>query len=146
MALECRDLDPKDYEKGIINLLGELTTIDQSKISPQHFSNYVNTLNSNDNHFTKVIEHHNTIVATATLLVEPKLIHNLSYVGHIEDVVVDSRYRGSGLGRKIVENLVEMAKTRGCYKVILDCDSNNAPFYQKCGFRKKGVEMAQYFS
>lgn len=30
-------------------------------------------------------------------------------------------------------------------QVILDCSVQNAPFYEKCGFFRKEVQMAQYF-
>ena len=65
--------------------------------------------------------------------------------GHIEDVVTDVGARGGGLGRRIVEHLTGLARARGCYKVILDCAEDNAGFYAKCGFRRKEVQMVQYF-
>ena len=65
--------------------------------------------------------------------------------GHIEDVVTDAGARGGGLGRRIVEHLTGLARARGCYKVILDCAEDNAGFYAKCGFRRKEVQMVQYF-
>jgi glucosamine-phosphate N-acetyltransferase len=84
-------------------------------------------------------------VATASLLIEPKFIRNLSAVGHIEDVVVDPTMRGKHLGKKLIEHLTAVAKKAGCYKVILDCNEENMLFYEKCGYTKKGVEMGLYF-
>ena len=37
-----------------------------------------------------------------------------------------------------------MAYANDCYKVILDCEDHNQKFYEKCGFHRKGVEMACY--
>jgi GNAT superfamily N-acetyltransferase len=42
----------------------------------------------------------NKIIATATLLVELKFIRSCGKCGHIEDVVVDSTYRGLRLGKR----------------------------------------------
>jgi glucosamine-phosphate N-acetyltransferase len=84
------------------------------------------------------------IIATATLLIELKFIRNCSKCGHIEDVVVDSSYRGLRLGLRVVEALITAAKDSGCYKVILDCSENNAPFYEKCGLVKKEIQMVRY--
>ena len=84
------------------------------------------------------------IIATATLLIEMKFIRNCSKCGHIEDVVVDSTYRGLRLGLRVVEALMEAAKEAGCYKVILDCSESNAPFYEKCGLTKKEIQMVRY--
>lgn len=84
------------------------------------------------------------IIATATLLIELKFIRNCGKCGHIEDVVVDSTYRGLRLGLRVVEAVMEAAKEAGCYKVILDCSENNATFYEKCGLTKKEIQMARY--
>ena len=46
----------------------------------------------------------------------------------------------------MIEKVVQIAKKEGCYKVILDCDTKNVGFYQKCGFKNKGIEMALYFN
>lgn len=66
-------------------------------------------------------------------------------VGHIEDVVVDNSVRGQHLGLRIVEFLTTFAEEAGCYKVILDCSTENATFYEKCGLSIKGTQMAKYF-
>jgi glucosamine-phosphate N-acetyltransferase len=47
--------------------------------------------------------------------------------------------------RSIVEKLKALAREQRCYKAILNCSERNAPFYEKCGFQKKEVQMAHYF-
>ena len=64
--------------------------------------------------------------------------------GHIEDIVVDSSYRGKNLGKRIIELLKSIAHVNDCYKVILDCADYNVPFYKKCGFSVKGCQMVWY--
>ena len=64
----------------------------------------------------------------------------------LKDVVCDKAVRGKGLGKKIILAAVGLAHKCGCYKVILDCEESNVGFYEKCGFSRKGVEMAHYFS
>ena len=75
------------------------------------------------------------VVGAATLLLESKFIHNGGIVGHIEDVVVDKNYQGQKIGEKIIKYLLEFAKTKGCYKTILDCVDDVKPFYEKLGFK-----------
>ena len=41
-------------------------------------------------------------MACGTLMVEHKFIHGGRSVGHIEDIVVDSSTRGSGLGKLMI--------------------------------------------
>jgi GNAT superfamily N-acetyltransferase len=50
------------------------------------------------------------IIATATLVVELKFIRGCSKCGHIEDVVVDSTYRGLRLGLRVIEALMTAAQ------------------------------------
>lgn len=143
-----RRIQKTDYDNGLIELLSQLTSISKDKIPRDKFNDYVETLSSNNNHITIVVETSTSthdIVGTATLLIEPKLIHNISKVGHIEDVVVDKIYRSEGIGKMMLEYLKRKADVLECYKVILDCDVKNVPFYEKCGFENKGVEMALYY-
>ena len=46
--------------------------------------------------------------------------------------------RRSGLGRALVEAALESARERGCVRIELDVDEDNAPalaLYRACGFR-----------
>ncbi|GJM98428.1 hypothetical protein PR202_ga15442 [Eleusine coracana subsp. coracana] len=61
------------------------------------------------------------LAGTGSVLVERKFIRRCGLVGHVEDVVVDGAARGRGLGERLVRRLVEHARERGCYKVILNC-------------------------
>ena len=78
------------------------------------------------------------IVAAGTLVLEFKFIHENGLVGHIEDIVVESKQRGNQLGRRIIEQLKGIGMSLGCYKVILDCAEKNVGFYEKTGFSVKG--------
>ena len=49
------------------------------------------------------------------------LVVNFDLTGHVEDVVVDSSTRGTGLGKLMVNRLSDMAIEAGCYKIILNC-------------------------
>ncbi len=144
--MTLRLLESADYDKGVIELLSQLTSIDKNKISREQFVQFVQQLNVNPNHKQFVYECDGTVIGTGTVLCEPKLIHNLGVVGHIEDIVVDVNHRNSGIGYTIIERLTQYAATeRGCYKVILDCAAKNQPFYEKCGYKLHGIEMAKYF-
>jgi len=85
-----------------------------------------------------LIESDGVAVAYGRLLVEPKLYDPL---GHIEDVVVNSEYRGKWYGKIVIETLVRLSKEKGCYKTVLDCLPKNIAFYKVCGFSKEGSEM-----
>lgn len=59
---------------------------------------------------------------------------------YICDVVVDSQYQGLGLGRRLIENLLEQSKDHK--KVILYANPGKEGFYGKLGFYKLNTAMA----
>jgi len=84
------------------------------------------------------------LLASGTLLLEHKFIRACGSVGHIEDIVVDPLARGKNLGRLIINALTRTSEKLGAYKTILDCNKDNIPFYEKCGFQHKEYEMVRY--
>ncbi|KAF9975952.1 Glucosamine-phosphate N-acetyltransferase-like protein [Actinomortierella ambigua] len=145
-----------------LSTLEVLTTV--GKISYEKFQERFDYLKQhNDHYYTIVIEDRRRrqdvaapteadlvplgqgkIVAAGTVVVERKFIHELGLVGHIEDIAVRADQQGKKLGQRIIETLMSIGATVGCYKVILDCSEKNVPFYEKCGFERKGVEMGWY--
>lgn len=83
----------------------------------------------------------NTIVGYGSLVFETKI--RGGRVGHIEDIVVNSKYRGKNIGLKIIHHLIEESKKRKCYKVSLVCKENNVVFYEKCGLSIDGISMSE---
>jgi len=85
------------------------------------------------------------IIGSGTVYLEPKLIRNGQSVGHIEDIVVKSQYRGNKISQNILNKLKKYAEEKNCYKVILDCEESVCKVYKSNGFDIKGFQMAQYF-
>jgi glucosamine-phosphate N-acetyltransferase len=88
-----------------------------------------------------VYEYKGYVRGVASLYILEKLMHNGSNVGLIEDVAVASNSQGMGIGRLLINKLVEIAKEERCYKVILNCSDKNVGFYEKCGFSQREVQM-----
>ena len=142
--MNYRLLEQNDFNKGFVELLGQLTEV--GDISKNGFMERLRNIMKNSNHRVYVLEQNKKIVSCATLLLEPKFIHDCGFVGHIEDVVVDKACRGQNLGRKIIDFLTNEAEKLGCYKILLDCSDNNVGFYEKCEYMKKGAYMAKYLN
>eukprot|EP01135_Chromosphaera_perkinsii_P004108 Nk52_evm15s270 gene=Nk52_evmTU15s270 len=133
--LLIRPLAKEDYEKGYLDMLTQLTTV--GDITKGEFEKRFDEMVSCENTYRiTVVEDLNTkkLVCCGTIFIEKKYIHRMAARGHIEDIVVDENYRGMKLGKLIIEVLTHVGKKCGCYKISLDCDSKNVPFYQKCGY------------
>lgn len=78
----------------------------------------------------------NKLVGVASVLIEMKLFgKEKCKIAHIEDVAIHRDYRGFGYGEKLINHIIEYAKSKYCYKAILYCSNDNTAFYKKCGFR-----------
>ena len=118
---------------------GFLTTLDSlrqsSNISKDKAGKVFDKIKENPNHIIAIALLEERVVGAATLIIEPKFIHDGGMVGHIEDVVVDKKYQGKKIGEQVIMYLLEESKARGCYKTILDCSDEVKPFYEKLGFK-----------
>ncbi|GAA5802636.1 acyl-CoA N-acyltransferase [Helicostylum pulchrum] len=140
-----RALRSNDYERGFLKVLEVLTEVGNH--SRQEFDEQFNYLKKHNHQYHTITiteDAKNQVVAVGTILVERKFVHKNGLVGHIEDIAVNGNQQGKKLGLRIIQALKYIGAKRGCYKVILDCSEKNVPFYQKCGFTQKEVEMAWY--
>jgi ribosomal-protein-alanine N-acetyltransferase len=103
------------------------------------YDNKINTYNLSDpNSFTLVSVDNNKITGVASLYIINKLTRN---IGLIEDVAVHEDYRGKGIGKRLVKQLVEVAVEKKCDKTVLNTSEQNAKFYNKIGFQKNEIQM-----
>jgi glucosamine-phosphate N-acetyltransferase len=144
MMLSIRHLTLSDFESNYFHLLSQLSSINANNIDFCLWSQFINNLNNN--HQIIVIEDlsNNTIIGTGTIIIEHKIIHDFGKVAHIEDIVIDSNYRGCGLGYKLIAHLKEIAIQKNVYKIILNCSELNTEFYIKCGFKRNCSQMSIY--
>lgn len=84
-----------------------------------------------------VAEEGGEVVGTTVLAVLPGFAHGTSPFAVVEYVVVDERYRSRGIGRQLMEHVIEKAKEAGCYKIMLTSDLRRErahKFYRSIGF------------
>jgi glucosamine-phosphate N-acetyltransferase len=137
--LNFRRLEKWDYDKNYLELLKQLTAV--GDISRENYETALDKMEAQ----VWVVEFEGKIIASVSLLLEQKIIHECGIVGHLEDVVVDRDYRKYGLGKFIIERIIKIARERGCYKLIGDCKSELLGFYEKNGFESKCVQISIYF-
>jgi predicted GNAT family N-acyltransferase len=84
-----------------------------------------------------VLELDGNVVATTYLNVIPNLSRSVAPYAVIENVVVEKRLRGTGLGKQIMADTLQTAWDAGCYKAMLMTGSRTLAthaFYRACGF------------
>jgi len=130
-----RRLNKNDYEKFLV-------LINQFRETNFTESEFILTLDKIEkNSEIWIIEIEKIIVASATIIFEYKFIFDISCLAHIEDVIVDSKYRRKGYGKILINYLTKIAKNNNCYKITLDCNDTNINFYNACDFEKRGNQM-----
>ena len=137
MRATIRKIRKDDYEQYSTMIGGDLPR--------DYFYNVVEQILS-PNHIIVVFDVGGEIVGCGTLLIEPKMTHGGSKMGHIENIFVKYSYRKKGHGRKIVKYLTNYAKKHGCYRVGLCCEERREKFYQYNGFSKHQTNMSILFS
>lgn len=124
-------------KQSYITLLRELTTCPDVTLEQ-----FISSIDKMPDVF--IAHDNNNIVATGTILIEQKIIHGCKSVGHIEDIVVKKEYRNRGIAKELLNILKNHAKSKNCYKIILDCNDANVIVYEKSGFAKTGNCMSIY--
>ena len=137
--IEIREIEEDDLEKEFLETLDFLRNA--SGLDKNKAKEILKKIKQNPNHIIHVAIDGNMIVGSTTLFIEQKFIHDGGLVGHIEDVVVRKDYEGKGIGIKLVTSLLEHAKEKNCYKIILDCKDDVKQFYERIGFKHESNGM-----
>ncbi|MFZ2153923.1 MAG: GNAT family N-acetyltransferase [Candidatus Moraniibacteriota bacterium] len=87
----------------------------------------------------RVLESEGDIIGFAALTMYP--VPTKGMIGRIEDVVVSSVYRGGGLGRKLMEDLIEIAKKEQL--VYLNLTSNPKRIAARNLYESMGFQIAE---
>ena len=129
-------LNEKDQ---IIYILSQLS--DTENISSSQLLEFI--CNKSNDHLIYICKDipKNKLVGIITIFIENKLIHNLGKVAHIEDLVVDKEERNKGIAEILINKCIDYAKSKNCYKIILNCNKNLIKFYEKKNFYNSGYQM-----
>jgi GNAT superfamily N-acetyltransferase len=85
-----------------------------------------------------------TVVAALTLLILPTVAHSGTPSAVVEDVAVHPLMQRSGLGRRMVQRAMAIAREAGCYKLALSSHNDREgahAFYERLGFERQGVSF-----
>jgi glucosamine-phosphate N-acetyltransferase len=126
------------------NDYNEYIKLINSNISRKHYDNFIDNVLGND-HQIIVLEIENKLIGTGTLLIEEKLTHGGSKMGHIENILIYDEFRGKGMGEQLVNELLKRSKENKCYRVDLVCEKELEKFYIKNNFNADSISMSILF-
>lgn len=87
-----------------------------------------------------------TLVGTADCIVLPNLTRAGRAILAVENVMVTRGHRRTGVGRRLMDAVVQLAGSAGCYKAqLLAADGHEVhAFYRACGFRPAAQGFRRY--
>lgn len=140
LLIKLNQKEKENIKNQYLNLLSNLS--DTPPLPDNIFYNNLNKILYNGLIIVAYIEQNKIkndikIIGTGTLFLQPKLSHNGRNIGQLEDIIVDNQYRGLGIGKNIIQKLIEETKTKNCYKIILSCSEDLKEYYFKLGFNEK---------
>lgn len=130
-TIQLRPLASTDYNRGFIEVLSCLVeTPDLGEAA--WLDRFQAMVSANGTYFPIVIINNETdqIVAMGTIVVELKFFRGLTRVGHVEDIVVNTKLHSKGLGKIIVQTVMKIAKSKGCSNIILNCSDEKKRKYE----------------
>ena len=128
--MEIRKLENNDINQVIKIWTNSFSRNFDKPINPNYLSD--------PNSITIVMSDEKIIIGVATLHIIKKLTRIL---GLIEDVAVNEDYRGLGIGKKLVKELIKIGNEKNCDKIVLSSSEKNSKFYEKIGFQKNELQM-----
>lgn len=134
-----REIAGGDLQNGFLESLDTLRKA--SGMDRDRAEGILGAILSDANHKIFVAECGGRIVGSTTLIIEQKFIHDGGLAGHIEDVVVTGSMQGRKIGAQLVRHALDYARSRGCYKTILNCADDVSGFYERMGFARNSSEM-----
>ena len=93
----------------------------------------------------RIAIHNDRIVGFASLTIKNSLWHG-GYLGHIDELVVDERFRGEGVGTRLLDEMIKVSRDRSCKKIELDSAFHRKEahrFYESKGFENRAFVFSK---
>lgn len=133
--MEIKKITEKDLDK-LMDLYVQLSPVNKG-LSVQTRDNIWAQIQKDDKITYLGAYENDQLIATCFLTIIPNLSNQGRSIGYIENVVTDEKWRGKGVGTKLLQEAVAMAKAQNCYKVFLESGITRTgahEFYKSLGF------------
>lgn len=128
----------------ILALLAQPALDDGQVLSLSEAERLWRRIHRNPDHRIHVALEGEVVVGSFALLVMDNLAHLGAPSAVIEDVVVDPRRQGRGIGRAMLRHALALASARGCYKAVLSSNLRRTrahAFYESLDFERHGYSF-----
>ncbi len=140
---KIRALEAKDLKNGFKETLYNLCDEEIENLNAiQHFEE----IKEKEDVFVYVAVDDSKVVGTGSLILDRKFINNCGLVGRIEDLSTRKGYENEGVSKSIMSELINLAHSKGCYKITANCSKNLKFFFEDLGFTENGSEMKMLIS
>lgn len=133
--MEVRTVKANEVEK-LLKLYEHLHENDL-RANPQDYQHTWNLIQDSDSIHYLAIEKAGEFIASLNITIIPNLTRGARSIAVIENVVTHAHYRNRGVGRKIMEHAIAIARKANCYKIMLLSSAKRAAshqFYKSLGF------------
>ena len=99
---------------------------------------FARALNSDYHHYLCAIDK-KVVVGFCSLSIRNSLWQQ-GFIAHIDEIIVESAYRGHGIGTQMILKAMKIAKQKGCTRLELDSAFHRGKahnFYKKIGFENR---------
>ena len=143
MNLAIREISETDLP-AVLDLYAQLGEDDGRVLSVDQARDIYRRMNAYPDYRVYLAQLEGRPVGTFALLVMDNLGHCGARSAVLEDVVVDGRLRGRGIGKQMMEFAHRICLDKGCYKMTFSSNRNREAahrFYESLGFRRHGISF-----
>jgi len=131
----------------ILNLLYELERprpLDDNEI--KIFKNKIQDYFSDSHKTILVSEKEKEIVGIVSIIYLQRL-NRAKLEMYIPELIVTEKFRYSGVGKKMIQYCIDIAKKKGCYRIRLESGNQRKEshiFYKSIGFEQSALSFTKY--
>ena len=143
MEIKIRQAEEDDLLQ-VLDLYAQPDMDDGKTLSLEEAKKLFNKIEQYPEYKIFVAIYEKKIIGAFSLLIMDNLVHGGVPSGIVEAVVVDPKYHGVGIGKKMMRFAMERCREFGCYKLVLSANvrRNKAHrFYESLGFERHGYSF-----
>lgn len=142
MSLELKNAQITDFED-VFKLLEQLWC--DTKLIKEDLANVYSYNLDRDETFNKVVILDNKVIAYYSGYMSMNLYHS-GKVFYLQIIIVDENYRNSGIGKRIIDDIIDISSLEKCKAIELDSAffrKSAHRFYTNLGFSKRGYVFSK---